>query len=196
LYVTGTDIKHIAYCEYIIYIKYRLGVTETPTEYMQYGGEVEKEKHINHIKALYKPIKTMKQPLLESHKLKLIGRPDYVLELKNHTYLPVEIKWAEPLTIKGKTRAKWDHIMQIAFYSILIEDTLSKNKPVRQGIIYYLRPQGKLVKIQLTTELKKTALKLAEKTREIAQGKREPAKPTTRTKCIECNYKQYCPYKP
>jgi len=194
LYVTGTDVKHAAYCEYIIYIRYRLGIQETPTEYMQYGGEIEKEKHINHIKAIYKPLRTIRQPLLESPKRKLMGRPDYILELQDHTYIPVEIKWAEPTIVKGKPRAKWDHTMQIAFYAVLLEDTLSKNKPVRQGLIYYLKPNGKLVKIQLTTTLKKTALKLAEKTREIAQGKREPSKPTNTTKCRECNYRKYCPY--
>ncbi|MCE4605958.1 MAG: CRISPR-associated protein Cas4 [Desulfurococcales archaeon] len=188
------DVKHIAYCEYIIYIKYRLGVQESPTEYMEYGSEVEKEKHIAHIKALYKPYRVLKQPLLESPSKKLLGKPDYVLELRDHRYMPVEVKWAEPNIVRGRVKAKWDHLMQLAFYSILLEDTLSKNSPVRQGVIYYLRPRGRLVKVQIDTLTKKTALKLAEKVRDIARGRSEPSKPKDTVRCSGCNYRKYCPY--
>jgi CRISPR-associated exonuclease Cas4 len=188
-YLTASDIKHYGYCEVIIYITHILGVQENPTEYMEYGKEIEKEKYITPAIAKYKPVKILKKPQLISKKYKLSGSPDYILVTKHGEYIPLEIKWAEP-TKEGK--AKNDHILQMVAYALLLEQ--STKKTIRRGAIFYLKPEGKLIEINISYDLKLQLIKILKRINEIIEGKREP-KPISREKCMSCNYKLYCPFK-
>ncbi|MGC9069515.1 MAG: CRISPR-associated protein Cas4 [Thermoprotei archaeon] len=188
-YLTATDIKHYGYCEAIIYITHILGIQENPTEYMEYGREIEKEKYIAPVIAKYKPTKILKKPQIISKEYKLSGSPDYILITKHDEYIPLEIKWTEP-TKEGK--AKKDHILQITAYALLLEQ--KTRKTIKKGILFYLKPEGKLIEINITYDLKLHLIKILKRIKEIVEGKREP-KPSFE-KCESCNYKQYCPFRP
>ncbi|MEM0023815.1 CRISPR-associated protein Cas4 [Thermofilum sp.] len=189
-YITVTDVKHYAYCEAIVYIERFLGLGEQATEYMEYGREIEKEKNLGFIAAKLKASFIIKKPLLCSRELKLCGSPDYVIISKHGELIPVEVKWAEP----GRHgAAKRDHALQMAAYALLLERTYPGERySVKTGYIYYLRPQGRLVRVNIDYSLKLEVLKALERIREIAEGRREP-KPSL-GKCSSCNFLRACPY--
>ncbi len=189
-YITVTDIKHYAYCEVIIYIKYVLGVKEHITDYMEFGREVEKEKNLSFIAARLKASEVLRTPYMSSKELKLCGGPDYIIVSKYGDLVPVEIKWAEP---SKHGVAKKDHVFQLAAYAVLIEKTYpGRGCSVKRGYIYYLRPQGKLVKVNIDYNLKLEVLKILKMIREIAEGIKEP-KPSL-SRCPSCNFLNLCPY--
>jgi len=188
---TVNDLKHLYWCEAIIYVKYFLGVKEPPTEYMLYGSEQEVEKHVAFAIKAVKAVKAFKHPYLEDPQLSLGGAPDYVLITRAGEAIPLEIKWSEP----GRGGApKRDHLMQLAAYALLIERCLRNEikSSVKRGLIYYLRPQGKLIKVSITYGMKANIIKALKRMKAIATGKQEP-KPRT-SKCRSCNYARHCPY--
>ena len=189
-YVRVTDVKHYAYCEAIVYVEYVLGLRERATEYMEYGKEVEKERNLGFIAAKLKAVEILRRPFLRSDELRLCGSPDYVVISKHGDLIPVEVKWAEP---GPRGAAKRDHALQMAAYALLLEKTYRGERcSVKTGYIYYLRPQGRLVKVNIDYSLKLEALKAIERIREIAERRREP-KPSP-SRCPSCNFARACPY--
>jgi len=188
---TVTDLKHFYWCEAIIYVKYFLGVREPPTEYMLYGSEQEVEKHVTFTAKAVKAVRIIKHPYLEDPKLSLGGTPDYVLITRHREAIPLEVKWSEPG--RGGT-PKRDHLMQLAAYALLIEKVMRDEikGSVKRGLIYYLRPQGKLIKTAITYGMKANIIKALKRMKAIATGQKEP-KPRT-SKCKSCNYARHCPY--
>lgn len=188
---TTTDIKHFAWCEAIIYVKYVLGFRERVTEYMEYGDEVEKEKHIVSAMKKFGGSYVIKHPLLIDESLGLTGIPDYVIITRHGEGIPLEIKWAEP---SRGGRPKRDHIMQLSAYALLIERTWrSLIKPsVKRGAIYYLRPEGRLIEVSISYDMKLQVMKALKTINEIASGIREPR--PKRSKCPSCGYARHCPY--
>lgn len=189
-YITVTDIKHHAYCEVIIYIKYVLGVREHTTDYMEFGKEIEKDKNLGFIMAKLKALRVLKNPYMSSRELFLCGAPDYVIISKSGDLIPVEIKWAEP---SKHDSAKKDHVLQLAAYALLLEKTYPNTRySVKRGYIYYLRPQGKLVKVNIDYSLKLEVLRVLKRIKEIVDGVREP-RPSL-GKCLSCNFQRSCPH--
>ncbi len=190
-FITVNDIKHYVYCEAIVYITHVLGIAETTTNYMELGQEIEKEKSLAPVLSMFKVAEVIKRPYLVSPMLKLTGTPDFVLRTKTNELIPVEIKWSEP-TKSGA--GKRDHVVQIAAYAILLERTFNERKySVKRGVIYYLRPKGRLLLINIDYELKKEVLKILDSIRGIINAKKIPK--TSRKKCESCNYNRYCPWK-
>ncbi|MEM0233539.1 MAG: CRISPR-associated protein Cas4 [Candidatus Nezhaarchaeales archaeon] len=190
-HITVTDIKHYAYCEVIIYITHILGVREPATDYMEFGKEIEREKSLSFIVARLKVREVLRTPYMNSRELGLCGSPDYVVISGSGDLIPVEIKWAEP---DKQGRAKKDHVLQLATYALLLEKTyVSRGRhSVKKGYIYYLKPQGKLVGVNIDYSLKLEVLKTLKRIREILEGRREP-KPSL-SKCASCNFLNSCPY--
>lgn len=185
-----TDIKHFFWCEAIVYITHYLGVRERETEYMAYGKEVEKESVIASIMRAFKGKEIVKAPMLHDPELGLAGAPDFVVTTWAGEAIPVEVKWAEP----GRGgRAKRDHVMQLTAYALLIERAwrYRVKASVKRGGIYYLRPEGRIVKVAITYSMKKAIIKALSRMRSIARGEEEP-KPAKR--CRSCNYAPHCPY--
>lgn len=188
--ITVTDIKHFAYCEVIVYIERVLGIREHATDYMEYGKEMEREKSLGIIAAGLRASEVLREPYISSRELKLCGKPDYVIISRNGDLIPVEVKWAEP---NERGKAKRDHALQLAAYAILLEKTYrGKRHSVKVGYVYYLKPQGKLVKVNIDYGLKLEVLRALRTIEDIIEGRREP-RPSPR-KCASCNFSNSCPY--
>ena len=185
-YITASDIKRYGYCPKIIYFTHVLHIEERKTEAMEYGSEIHREKHILPLIAKIKPSKTLRNYELRSSKLKLSGKPDFILVTKFGEYIPVEIKWAEE-EFRGEARR--DHKLQIGAYALLIEENFGTT--VKRGYVYYLR-SNRIVEVKITGSLKKEVRRAIKKIYEIIEGEEEPKVKIGRDKCGNCGWRKYC----
>ncbi|MCC6039762.1 MAG: CRISPR-associated protein Cas4 [Thermofilum sp.] len=188
--LTVNDLKHFAYCEAIVYLTHFMGVRETPTEYMEYGREVEREEHMQQLLRKYRVARVLKGVQLVSRELRLAGAPDFILVTKLGELIPVEVKWAEPLPRGGVKR---DHVVQLAAYALLIERTWSGSRlSVKRGVVLYLKPAPRFFEVPVTVEDKRAVLGMLKRALDVARGRVEPR---TRARCTGCNYYSHCPFR-
>jgi len=188
--LTVNDLKHFAYCEAIVYLTHFMGVKEAPTEYMEYGREVEREEHLQQLLRKYRVARVLRGVQLVSRELGLAGSPDFILATRLGELIPVEVKWAEPLPRGGVKR---DHVVQLAAYAVLIERTWREARlSVKRGVVLYLRPAPKFFEVSVTAEDKRALLDLLKRALDVARGRAEPR---TRARCTGCNYYAYCPFR-
>jgi len=125
-------------------------------------------------------------PMLRSKKFHLHGRPDYIIK-REDVFIPVEIK-----TGKIPKGPYFSHILQIAAYCVLVEDTYGVRPP--NGILKYTDgPKHGEHKIDYTDELKVLLIsKLQEMRYDIKMGgaKRNHNRPG---KCRSCSRRNECP---
>jgi len=184
---TVTDLKHYAYCPAIIYVRYVIGLSESVTEYMEYGKEAHDERSIVPAIARYRPLKILKSPCLECEKLGLSGRPDYILLLKSGYGVVMEVKWAEP----ARKNIKRDHRLQLGGYALLSRCQLGLR--IVKGVVYYLRPNPKLLEISITESLLKDVRHALRDIKRIASSATPPEPRISPSKCRGCNYMRICP---
>lgn len=185
-YITASDVKRYAYCPKIIYFTHVLHIEERITEAMEYGKELHKEEYILPVIAKIKPVKIIKNPELVSSKLKVSGKPDFILVTRFREYIPVEVKWSEE---EFKGQARKDHKLQLATYALLIDEKYSTN--VKRGYIYYVR-SGRIVEVHIPYSLKKTAIKTIRKIYSIVAEEKEPEVRISREKCANCGWRKWC----
>lgn len=120
--------------------------------------------------------------VLESARHGLRGRPDYVIA-EGESLIPVEVKTGR--TPRGPL---FSHILQVAAYCLLVEETSGKAPP--HGIIKY---EGASHEIEYNPDLRKLILgKLDEMRAALAKGeaRRNHNRPG---KCIHCSRREGCP---
>jgi len=123
-----------------------------------------------------------KPDLLVSEKYGLRGRPDYVIAEGEHL-IPVEVKTGR--TPRGPL---FSHILQLAAYCLLIEETSGRAPP--HGVIRY---EGASHEIEYNADLKKLVIgKLEEMRKALAKGEahRNHQRPG---KCLHCSRREGCP---
>jgi len=188
--LTVSDLKHFAYCEAIVYLTHRMGVREAPTEYMEYGREVEREEHVQQLLRKYRVARVLKGVQLVSRELRLAGAPDFILATRLGELIPVEVKWAEPAP---RGRVKRDHVVQLAAYALLIERTWPGSRlSVKRGVVLYLKPAPRFFEVPVTAEDKRAVLDMLKRALDVARGRAEPR---TRARCTGCNYYAHCPFR-
>ena len=140
----------------------------------KYGATKGEVTYVDHPQA--------KPELLVSEKHGLRGRPDYVIAEGDHL-IPVEVKTGR--TPRGPL---FSHILQLAAYCLLIEETSGKAPP--HGITKYEEASHE---IEYNPDLKKLVVgKLEEMRRALAKGEahRNHQRPG---KCIHCSRREGCP---
>ena len=122
------------------------------------------------------------QPLL-SRRLNLVGRPDYLVET-DEGVVPVEAKSAR-CPAGGVPHAS--HVMQLAAYCLLVEDTLGARVPY--GVVRY---SDREVRVDFTPEVRERLLALLEEMRaaraaeEVHRSHEEPLR------CARCSFRDNC----
>lgn len=183
-----TDIKHYAYCPVIIYITHFLGVREEATEYMKYGSEVEGEDVVAAAARMVR-VKSVLRSVQASSKLGFSGVVDYLLVTRFDEYIPMEIKWSET-----DDKARADHVLQLAAYSIAVEETF--NTVVKLALIHYVRGNGgAFMRIHVTQPLRDRVMSALSEMRRISGGDLRGVR-VNRRRCVSCNYRAYCPINP
>ena len=117
-----------------------------------------------------------------SERFGLRGKPDYVVSVGEHM-IPVEVKTGR--TPRGPL---FSHILQVAAYCLLVEETTGKAPP--HGIIRY---EGASHEIEYNQDLKKLVVgKLEEMRTSLAKGgaHRNHNRPG---KCLHCSRRTDCP---
>jgi len=122
-----------------------------------------------------------KSKLLTSERHGLRGRPDYVIAEGDHL-IPVEIKTGR--TPRGPL---FSHILQLAAYCLLIEETYGKAPP--HGVIRY---EGASHEIEYNEDLKKLLISKLDAMR-AALAKGEAHRNHNRPgKCLHCSRREVC----
>jgi len=183
-FLTPTDVKRFAYCPKIIYVSRVLHLEERTTDYMEFGREKHDKSIIAPLIASLKASRVLEDVEMESQRLKMRGKIDYIIVTKFNEYVPAEIKWAEaPQSVKR------DHALQMATYSLLIEENF--NTVVKRGAVYYLRSKNIRV-LSITDDLKKEVMSIIKKMSEIIDNEVEPEVKVIKSKCMNCGFRNYC----
>lgn len=117
-----------------------------------------------------------------SQRYGLSGRPDYVIRMKENL-IPVEEKTGR--TPRGPL---FSHILQVAAYCLLIEETSGKAPPY--GLLKYPEHEHE---IEYNEDLKKVLLQKLDEMRTILETKDAHRNHDRPGKCISCSRRHICP---
>lgn len=121
--------------------------------------------------------------ILVSEKYNISGRPDSILSLDDK-YIPLELK-----TGRVPKGPYFSHILQIAAYCLLVEETYNKAPP--HGIIKYSKNHE--FKIDYTPELKSLLLEKVGEIQVAIDGKKVHRNHNRVGKCRYCSRRKKCP---
>jgi len=115
--------------------------------------------------------------------LKLTGKPDYILRLREGVLVPVEVK-----STPAPTQPYANHIMQLAAYCLLLERESGQRPPY--GLLRY---REKTFQVDYTSELEQALLALVEEIREVERYGVAPARSHAEaSRCRGCGYREIC----
>ena len=124
---------------------------------------------------------------LTSDSLKLIGRPDYLIEADGGV-VPVEVK---STNCPAGGRPYDSHLAQLAAYCLLVEDVLGANVPY--GLVKY---RDREVRVEFTDELRGRALALVEGLKAdmnaSAEGREVHRSHDDPRRCAGCSLRDVC----
>ena len=123
----------------------------------------------------------LQRPLV-SHRLRLAGRPDYLVETAEGL-VPVELK-SGACPRSGPHAA---HVVQLMTYCVLVEDVFAR--PVPYGVLQYSDARRQ---IPFTADRKREVLQLADETRR-KRGYRDVHRQHQHIgRCRKCGYRSVC----
>jgi CRISPR-associated exonuclease Cas4 len=118
---------------------------------------------------------------LFSNRHRLTGKPDYLVET-GHGIIPVEIKSG-----KSPVQPYASHVLQLAAYCLLIEDTM--NQTPRYGLIQY---SDCVFRIDYTPGLRRQLMGVLDKMRSDAQREDVSRNHQEPRRCSGCGYHEQC----
>ena len=184
-FFTVVDLKRYAYCPRIIFITSVLHLEERESEAMEMGAEKHDASFITPLLVKLRASRVLRGLELESVKLCLAGKLDYLVVTENQELVPIEVKWSD--SIGGK--AKWDHRVQLAAYALLIEEVLGFT--VKRGYVYYLRDR-RLAEVLLDEGIRRIVKRILKSMHEMVLEERDPGVKAPLSRCINCGYRPYC----
>ncbi len=185
-YITVVDVRDYALCPKIIYFTKVIHLRERITEAMIFGREFHEEPPLAPIIPKLKPKQILKNLQLISHKLRLIGKADYIIITKHGEYIPVDVKWSDPE--KGD-KPQRHHKIQLTAYAMLIEENFKTT--VKRALIYYSRA-GKLIEFKISNHEKREVKSIINRIYEAIRSEEPPKVKPNPKKCMNCGYQKYC----
>jgi CRISPR-associated exonuclease Cas4 len=122
------------------------------------------------------------KPLL-SHRYALVGRPDYLVQT-DEGIVPVE---AKSTSCPASGVPYESHVMQLACYCLLVEDTMDASVPF--GVIRY---RDRQLRVDYTDELRERLLELLAEMREARQAEDVHRSHDEAARCAACRYREIC----
>lgn len=188
-FFTVVDVKRYAYCPRIVFITHVLHFEERVSEAMEMGAEEHDTIFITPLLAKLRVSRVLRGLELESVRLGLVGKLDYLLVTKNRELIPIEVKWSESLG----GRIKWDHRVQLAAYALLVEDNLGST--VKRGYVYYLKDK-RIVETLIDDDIKGIVKRMLSSMQEMVLEERDPGVRVPLSRCLNCGYLSYCRPRP
>ncbi|MFZ5810330.1 MAG: CRISPR-associated protein Cas4 [Chloroflexota bacterium] len=136
--------------------------------------------------------KSLQKPLFSPY-WGLTGKPDYLYQINAHL-IPIEVK-----TSRTPHEPYLAHILQLAAYCLLVEDTYHKTPPY--GYLHYRTPPhsastySKTWQIPFTRPLKNQLLQLLEEMRRQCSLPEIPRSHSSPARCDHCGYRHICDQK-
>jgi CRISPR-associated exonuclease Cas4 len=118
---------------------------------------------------------------INSDKLFLSGKIDMLIKTKDE-YIPVDFKYT-----RGKPHK--NHIYQLCGYALILEDIY--HKKVNHGFVYLI-PLEDAVIFEMSDSMKEATKKMLSDIRQMLRQKEMPPVADNRSKCYDCEYKNYC----
>jgi len=180
------DLKQFAYCPRIVFYQYVMPVEKKATFKMIEGkraeadiDKLEKRRSLRGYRLAEG--KRHFQLWLRSEGLGLSGKLDLLIE-SPRGFFPVDFKYTSG-------RPQKNHLYQLCGYALLVEE--AHGQPVTHGFIYLI-PQEEVVIVDLTQERKAEALEMLEEMRGMIRTEKMPEPTPVRSRCTECEYRNYC----
>lgn len=180
------DLKQFTYCERIVFYQYVMPVEKKATFKMEEGKRAEEvidklEKRRSLREYRLTEGKRHFHLWLRSERLGLTGKLDLLIESPRGLF-PIDFKFTSG-------RPQKNHISQLCGYALLAEEVYQQ--AVTQGFIYLI-PRDEAVVVNLSHEQKEETLRLLEVMREMIRAERMPEPTPVRSRCTECEYRNYC----
>jgi CRISPR-associated exonuclease Cas4 len=181
-----TDLKQFPYCQRIVFYQYVMPVEKKTTFKMEEGKRAEvlidklEERRSLRKYRLSEGARHFHR-WLRSERLGLSGKIDLLVE-SPLGFFPIDFKYTAG-------RVQKNHVHQLCGYALLVEEAYGK--AVTQGFIYLI-PQEEVVTVDLTTERKEETLRMLEEIRAMIHAERMPEPTPVRSRCEECEYRNYC----
>lgn len=181
-----SDLKQYYYCPRVVYYQYVLPVDRHVTYKMEKGKVAQDELEALEARRKLKAYgledgKRTFNLWIKSERLGLSGKMDLLIEADSGLY-PVDFKYTKGRPFKN-------HVYQLAGYALLLEE--KRGRPVSKAFVYLI-PQKDVVVFDMDDALKQGCLSTLEGIRSMIKEERFPDAPPTRTKCVDCEYQNYC----
>ena len=185
--VSVSDLVQYAYCPRKVYFSKVLGLSVADRKKMEYGKEEHKKEHrrSKERKSIYgfdkKDIQGVHHKVyVECEKIGLFGQIDTVLEFKNGSLIPVEVKYSDFVAVFKNWKK------QLVAYALLLEKEF--NKEVKKGVLYFPKQKKKLI-VYITADDKKFVVRDIEKIRKLVKSEKMPR---GRDRCGYCEMRKFC----
>lgn len=186
LELTPTDLRQYAYCPRVVFYQHCTHLIRPETAKMRYG----KEAH--EIVQLLEGRRSLKryglhqgerqfQVRLQSETLGLVGISDLVVVTKERVF-PVEFKTTTQKPTSG-------HFLQMCAYALMLEEHYQL--PCPQGFWHSI-PNGYTVKLDFDGTLRRKTLRALGDIASFVRLQRCPPPTPKRSKCIDCELRNFC----
>lgn len=187
-----TDLKQYLYCPRIVFYRYCLPQVRPVTFLMEEGirrhqeeDEKEERRSLRH----YGLDAGERVPhlALRSSQLGLSGRLDLAIATPSRNApgasgIVVEYKYSEH-------KAGPHFVLQLTAYALLLEEAW--NIPVTRGYLYSI-PLKRAEPIEITALRRKKVQQTIQHIRQIIEDESMPPAPTSRYRCVTCEFRRFC----
>jgi len=185
--ISVSDIVQYAYCPRKIYFLKTAGYPVAERKKMEYGkGEHTREHRRSGERNLVygferDAVKRVHHGVyVEDVNIGLYGQIDTVVELKDGSLVPVEVKYSQFASVFKNWKK------QLVAYAVLLETKFDGK--VRRGVLYFPK-QRKRIDVDITEEDREFLLRDMESIRKIV---REEKMPRGRDRCGYCEMRKFC----
>ncbi len=180
------DLKQFEYCPRIVFYNTVMPVDRKATIKMARGKEAEFRLDALETRRTLKRYdlgsgERCFHVWIESARLGLSGKLDLLI-VSPKGYFPVDFKYT-------RGRPYRNHLFQLAGYALLVEEKFGAR--VDTGFIY-LAPVQQVISVPLTMQLKEETVDRLAQIRCIIQEGILPAPTPVRSRCEECEFRNYC----
>ena len=182
----AVDLKQWNYCPRIVYYAYFMPTIRPETYMMEEGKLAHKEEEVREVRRSLRRygLEEAERHLrvaLQDEELGVSGKIDLVLRLTEET-IPVEYKI-------NTANFHRHHRIQLTVYTMLLE---ANGWPqVQRGFLYSMRKR-RAEEVKIAPRLRAQARVMIQDVQKMIGTERMPEPPTTRAKCVNCEFRRFC----